>query len=347
MKKVLIQDIAREMGLSRNTIAKALKDDESVLEATRRKIVGKAFEMGYGKLTKEAIENLEREKREAAPAIKKYVIVMGDYSADDFWNGIVVGISERISKSNGSCLINFVSPEDEENLALPTSMLNDDIEGVICLTVFSRKYAAKIVDLGIPVVFLDSPVRKLPYKQTSDIIMIEGMQSIYEITVDLIGRGCEKLGFIGDITYCQSIYDRWLGFERAVLDKGLELYPDFCLLKSKGSRYFPKDVIERELDAMQRLPDAFVCANDSIAIEVMQYCRKRGVAVPKELAITGFDNKKEGMIMEPHITTVNTTNRRIGIRVAEQLLWRIRNPQMHKEVVTVSTEPYIRESSER
>ena len=50
MKKVLIQDIASELGLSRNTVSKALKNDEIVLEETRKKVIKKAKEMGYQKL---------------------------------------------------------------------------------------------------------------------------------------------------------------------------------------------------------------------------------------------------------------------------------------------------------
>ena len=144
-----------------------------------------------------------------------------------------------------------------------------------------------------------------------------------------------------------QIFDRFRGYRLALEDAGKEVDEHFTLTEANKAHYYSDEMIEKKLDEMDTLPDAFVCANDYIAIIVMQYCKKRGIPVPSRLAVTGFDNKKECMIMEPHITTVNTSNRRIGMRIADQLLWRIKNPTMHKEIIIIATEPYFRESSAR
>lgn len=346
MKKVLIQDIAREMGLSRNTVAKALKNDKIVLEATRKKIILKAYEMGYQKLNPELLEEMEAGEGEAVPdSSKKYAILMNNYSGDDFWNGIVWGITERIKEQNGNCLLVFVSKEEEEKEIIPGALLSEKIEGIMCLTIFQREYERKVCGLGIPVVFMDAPVLKIPYSHEHDLIILEGAQSVYALTADLIQRGCERLGFIGDITYSESIFDRWRGFKQALEDAGRDVDIQYCIIEGNQAHYYSETVIREKLDALPILPDAMVCANDYIAIIVMQYCKRNGIAVPAQMAVTGFDNKKECMIMDPHITTVNTSNRRIGMRIADQLLWRIQNPTMHKEIITIATEPYFRESS--
>lgn len=352
MKKVLIQDIAREMGLSRNTVAKALKNDEIVLEATRKKIIYKAYEMGYQKLDQALLQEYFEEEREEKPAVagnrnKKYAILMNSYSEDDFWNSVVRGITERIKQANGTCLLVFTDGEEPADMEIPVELLTEKIEGIMCLTIFSRVFEEKICSLGIPIVFMDAPVMRIPYRHEHDIVILEGAQSIYMITKDLLARGCEKIGFIGDITYSESIYDRWRGFCLAMEDGGRKTEEKYCITEENKAHYYDREVIETRLDGMQPLPDAIVCANDYIAIVVMQYCKKKGIAVPSRVAVTGFDNKKECMIMEPHITTVNTTNRRIGMRIADQLLWRIANPSMHKEIITIATEPYFRESSAR
>jgi len=241
----------------------------------------------------------------------------------------------------------IASYEDDDNMIIPSALLTEKIEGIVCLTLFSREYEKKICELGIPVVFMDSPVLRIPYRHEHDRIILEGAQSVYALTMDLIKRGCEKVGFIGDITYCESIFDRFRGYRLALEDAGKEVDEHFTLTEANKAHYYSDEMIEKKLDEMDTLPDAFVCANDYIAIIVMQYCKKRGIPVPSRLAVTGFDNKKECMIMEPHITTVNTSNRRIGMRIADQLLWRIKNPTMHKEIIIIATEPYFRESSAR
>lgn len=363
LSKVLIQDIAKEMGLSRNTVAKALKNDDIVTEATRKKIIRKAYEMGYQKLAPEVLEELrgelpgevlekfpgepQEEMVKPVKETKKYAILMSPFESDDFWSGVVLGITERIKKENGSCMLLIVTLGDEKNGILPSALQNDEIEGIMCLKVFPQSYTDKIIALGIPSVFMDSPVLRLPYRFSHDVILLEGAQSVYEITMDLVRRGCRSIGFIGDISYCQSIHDRWRGYCTALQDAGLQTDQANCMIECREDHYYSREAIEEGLNAMEELPDAIVCANDYIALVVIQYFKIHQILVPQRVAVTGFDNKKECMIIEPHITSVNTTNRRIGYRVAEQLLWRIANPIMHTEIITIATEPYFRESSAR
>ena len=347
MKKVLIKDIAKEMGLSRNTVAKALKNDSSVLEETRKRVVNTAYKMGYSKLSEDVMKYIEKEKESlGSKKSKSYAVVMGEASSD-FWEGIIVGIQDEINRNHGSCVAYFIKEEDERNLMLPSNLTPAETEGIICLTVFSEAYTKKIMDLGIPMVFLDSPIRKLPYNYTHDIVMIEGKQSIYEITTDLINQGCKSLGFIGDITYCQSIYDRWLGFKEAMEGRNIKIDSKFCLTGYTKYHYYVRDELESKLDELDKVPDAFVCANDDIAIVVIQYYKKKGYRIPEDLAVTGFDNRKTGLIIEPHLTTVDPTKRRLGRRLVTQLLWRIQNPTMRNEIITVTTKVYYRESSRK
>ena len=87
MKKVLIQDIASELGLSRNTVSKALKNDEIVLEETRKRVIRKAREMGYQKLDPIFRQDIQEERPQSVAANKKYAILMSSFAEDDFWNG--------------------------------------------------------------------------------------------------------------------------------------------------------------------------------------------------------------------------------------------------------------------
>ena len=76
MAKVMIQDIARELNMSRNTISKALKNDESVAESTRARIIQVACAMGYDKLDPEVVEFARSQKRETSSG--RYAILMTD-----------------------------------------------------------------------------------------------------------------------------------------------------------------------------------------------------------------------------------------------------------------------------
>lgn len=344
MKKVLIQDIAQEVGLSRNTVAKALKNDDGVLSETRKKIINTAYNMGYSKLSETALKEVDiKEQSEVA---RKIAVMIRLHSGDDFWNDIMVGIVNEMNRYNGNCIINFINKEDESSLTIPMSLTQNEFDGIIFIDVFSLEYTNKIIEIGIPIIFLDSPVRKLPYHYTHDILMIEGKQSVYEITVDLIQKGCKRLGFIGEINFCQSIRDRWEGFTSAIESAGLTLNDRLCFTQPKydGAYYDPK-TLESIFDELKEIPDAFVCANDTIAILVIQYYKRKGYNLPKELAVTGFDNRKESTIIEPHITSVDIRNEEIGRKLVNQLFFKIEHPNMYPGIITATTKVCFRESS--
>lgn len=164
------------------------------MEETRKRVIRKAREMGYQKLDPIFRQDIQEERPQSVAANKKYAILMSSFAEDDFWNGVVLGITERIKQENGSCLLVIASYEDDDNMIIPSALLTEKIEGIVCLTLFSREYEKKICELGIPVVFMDSPVLRIPYRHEHDRIILEGAQSVYALTMDLIKRGCEKVG---------------------------------------------------------------------------------------------------------------------------------------------------------
>ena len=72
-------------------------------------------------------------------------------------------------------------------------------------------------------VFFDYSIELLKEEMYGDIVLVEGESSVYTITKDLIEKGNKKIGFIGDITYCKTIYDRWVGYKRALFDFDIEV----------------------------------------------------------------------------------------------------------------------------
>ncbi|NLG26078.1 MAG: LacI family transcriptional regulator [Clostridiales bacterium] len=341
-KKPSIQDIAREVGLSRNTVAKAIKGDPGVSAETRGRVLRAALAANYPKLRPEAVRAL----RAAAPAEGHFAVLIEKHETASFWNRIIVGISDELDRNGASCAVHFISAEDKRDLRLPSSMRREDLRGIACLSVLSEGYVKKLLELDVPVIFYDAPVcRHSSPAQGGDVILAEGRRSVNIVASDLIARGYRQLGFIGDITYCQTIFDRWQGFCDALAEHGLPINERFCHTRHVASRYYGYDELSGVLSAMPELPEAIVCANDAIAFNLFRYCKQRGIRIPDDLAVTGFDNTPELIQTSPPLTTVNITNYWIGCRLVQQLLLRIRHPEMPREFIYLLTEPTIRESS--
>ena len=108
VKKVTIQDIAQQMNLSRNTVAKALNDG-AVSYETKISVLQTAYEMGYAKLTEEHLSQLKSVQGERNGLVNnRAVLVLSGRSQEVFWNRILAGISAELNCSGYRMLLQFV-----------------------------------------------------------------------------------------------------------------------------------------------------------------------------------------------------------------------------------------------
>lgn len=340
MRKVTIQDIAKELNLSRNTVARALNNSETVAQETRYMVVEKACEMGYPKISPVMLNSFRQHSSYAAA---KTIIVLAKQEVSVFWNSIIMGIADTLNQSSCRMRLNFVSEEEERKNILPSDF-SDMVGGVICLSVFTKTYLETVLEKKIPTVCLDFAQNLLKTDYPVDVLVSEGVQSVRAITRHLVGQGMRKIAFIGDIS-CRTIADRYSGYMAGM---GLsELIPDqdMIAIRSVPGRYYQMEEIEEYLDGLKQVPEAIVCANDAIAFLVVRALRNRGLTVPQDVAVTGFDNQEELSGLDAFLTTVKVGNAELGKRLAWQLLFRMEHPELPWETVMIDTEVIYRESS--
>ncbi len=342
MKKVSIQDIAKDLGLSRNTVSKALNNDECVSYDTRQRIIKRAVEMGYKKLNPELVF----EKIDASNERHGNIVVLARRDIADFWNRIILGISSELKKCNHNLLVNFIDIEDEQAGVLPANILNQEIDGVITLSVFNKDFMNKLLESKRPIVLLDAPVDIYENDLPADVILVEGECSTYKITKDLLQKGLKRIGFIGDVTYCRTIFDRWKGYSKAHKDFNLAVDEGISTTKPFQKHLYDYEEVSGYLSNIKNMPEAFVCANDDVAMHVIRYLKEKAVRVPEDVKVTGFDDRMDSILIEPALTTVHVFNEEIGIRLVQELMWHINNPEMPYELVVINTKVIFRKSSE-
>jgi LacI family transcriptional regulator len=93
-----------------------------------------------------------------------------------------------------------------------------------------------------------------------------------------------------------------------------------------------------------QLPDAVVCANDQMAIGVLQALSGAGIGVPDDVAVVGFDDIFPGSLCDPPLTTVHQPMRLLGARACTRLLDRIARPSLRPKVEMLPTELVLRSS---
>lgn len=344
MKKVTIQEIAKELGMSRNTVSKALANSTTVAEDTRYIVMKKAYEMGYAKFRVAVPKEIHEACQRSA---SRTIMVLGRREVSPFWNNIIMGISEEFNRNNCRLQLNFVEPSDEKNCVIPSELSSSGIHGIIMLSVMNPAYVRKIAACRIPMVFLDAPPHTDEFSQYGDVVMVEGANSVRKLMEHLIAQGMRRMAFIGDITYCRTILDRFRGYVTALQEAGLEMDRSIVFTEHVPERYYAREEVEDAINRMPFIPDAIVCANDDIAKDVYFVLKEKNIIIPRDVAVIGFDDKEEAEIMSPSLTTVHTPNTNIGVRLVQQLLWRMDNPERPMETIYVNTRLVLRESSVR
>ena len=344
MKSVGINEIAQKLNISRNTVSKVMNNRGSVSDKTKNKIIETAIEMGYSKLPEELIY-----RRSKQSTFKNILVIATSPDFSAFWGKIINGITEELARKEYQCFYHFLTFEQEQNFTLPELIETGNIAGIIVMNVYNVDAIKSIRSLGIPTVYYDLPLSIDAREAKADVVVVEGKKSVYDMTVQLLRQGDTKLGFIGDASYCQSIEERWRGFIEAHKALELDMYKEYCFTNEEnGHFYFGKEVEEPLKSLMRKkleLPHAFVCANDDIAYKIMSQLKSYGYRIPEDIRITGFDDIE--VLGEKELTSVGVCISDIGVRLAEQLVWRIQYPKRSYEIIKIYGQTHYRKSSKK
>ncbi|MBQ8111213.1 MAG: LacI family DNA-binding transcriptional regulator [Clostridia bacterium] len=339
MKRVTIQDIADELGISRNTVSKAINNADGLADATRERILEKAVEMGYKQFSyikahTGAIGAQEQQSKGEIALLCGCVISPAHFAT------LMLDKLKRDLERLGYALNSH--RVDRDNLLCRTLPLTFDpgrVSAIICVEMFDRAYDEMICDLGLPVLFVDGPNKRDGIDLPADQLYMENTTAITRFVNDMLLRGRRKIGFIGDYEHCQSFYERYTAFRYAMLMADVPVNERFCIKTSERER------LEEALAELSELPEVFICANDFAAEDAIYALRKLGKSVPEEVLFCGFDDSPNSRIMTPALTTVHIHTQIMAVAAMHLLLSRIKEPNLDFRTVHTETELIYRDST--
>lgn len=332
VKRVTMQDIADACGLSRNTVSKVFNGRGSVPEATKRLIFAKAQELRYNQFPSEAGKKTDDTRHIALLTQHKLL-------SHNFGAFFITSFTDQISRAGYTMKILEVSPQEIAAKELPPQMDLESTAGILCIELFDRAYLDMVCSLKKPTVFVDGYARADRAPIGCDFVSMENMASETALVRRMIAGGARRLGFVGDIEHCNSFYERWLGFCTALSEAGLPLQRELCILREDSELYGDPDWILGQLDALPFMPDGFACANDYLAIHLMTALKRKGLSIPKDVMVVGFDGSPESSVVEPSLATARIPSSDIGRLAAFLLEERIRLPDFPFHWTYVKTTP--------
>jgi len=328
-KKVTMDDIARKLGISKNTVSLSLRDMPLISDKTKELVYRTAEEMGYEYKRRSAVRE---ENRTSSGNI--CLLVPRNIRNIEFFSLLQFGIEKEAKKHNLNILLNYV---DENGFEVPSCITENAVDGIIMLGCLPKESVESVKSYGRPIVSVDNYYDNI----LLNYILTDNISSSFNMTEYLIKRGHEKIGFFGNINLSSSFYDRYLGYYKALQVYGLKI-PEEWVIKNNVSDY--SALLEHLKAGKADLPTAFVCVNDVHALRLINTLGDISVHVPQEISVAGFDNIPQSEEGKPKLTTMHVYKEAMGEAAVLRLIDVIENNLELPEKILISTELIERES---
>jgi len=274
----------------------------------------------------------------STPTDTKLIGVITTHIADYIFPNIISGIDQVLSKAGYSILIsNTHNMHDKERKSL-INMLDSKVAGLIieptqsALPNPNEDLYQEIKDDELPTLFINAhyPQLAFPYVDTDDLTAEQNMMRY------LFDLGHKSILGIFQVDDIQGVY-RMNGFVRAYQEHPEYSYLSNIIMYQSGET--SDKIYERINGYLQQTeaPTAIVCYNDQLAIHVIDYLKSKGVRVPEDISVTGFDNYQIGEYFTPSLTTMNHEKERMGADAAETII-KLLN---HDKVDNITYQPEI------
>ena len=340
MKKVTIQDIADELGISRNTVSKAINNADGLAEATREKILQKATEMGYKQFSYIKAQTVFYAPEQETRRKGEIALLCGNVIAPAHFASLMLDkLKMELSQLGYTLNTHRVERDDFLNRTLPVTLVPEQTLAIICIEMFDRDYDEMLCSLGLPMLFVDGPSKRNGFDLPADQLYMDNSTAITRFVNDMLAQGKRRIGFIGDYEHCQSFYERYTAFRCAMLMANAPVDERFCI------KALMQEQIDDALNALTDTPDVFICANDFIAVDAIFTLRKLGKSVPGDILFCGFDDSPNSRIITPTLTTVHTHTQIMAVAAMQLLISRIEDPSLNYRIVHTETELIYRDST--
>lgn len=337
MKKsqTTLKDIAEELNVSISTVSRALQGNPRISEKMRERVLDLAREYNY--FQTKHINPFSKKKINAigviVPSIKYHLYAMA-----------ITGIESVLQQHDMQIVICQSNESYEREKILVKELMDMGVAGLIVSLAGETKRFDHFLDLDkakIPLVFFNRQCDEVE----SDKVVIDNFKAAYDATRHLIEVGCREIAYIGGPSILQISNTRLLGYKKALVDAKIPI-------KEKLIEYsdFTR---EGNLNAARKLlyspqhPDGVLAFSDQVAIGVMLAAKERGLKLPEEIAIIGFNNEPIDELLEPSMTSIDQPSYEMGVESAQLIMDRIESFDKRVSRKVLESHLIIRNSTNR
>lgn len=308
IQQITIYDLAKQLELSAATISRALNNHPAISASTKKKVFELAEKLGYR--TNTLASNLRKQRTNTIGVI---VQRLNSY----FLASALAGI-EKVANEAGYNVIISQSLENVHNeIKNAETMLRNRVDGLIVSLAGDTEtlnHFQVFLEKEIPVAFFDRGFEDSRFIN----VVINNFKYSYQITKHLIDQGCKRIFHVGG-NQTRNIYqERLQGYRQAITDASLTAGDDMIIindLTEEAGVATGNKILEMEIK-----PDGIFFAADICAASCMSVLKQKGIRIPEDIAIAGFNNDPFSRMTDPQLTTVYNPGYQLGETVAINLI---------------------------
>lgn len=338
MKKgqATLRDIARSLNISVSTVSRALSGSPAINRETRKAVQQVAKNMSYE--PNQVAQNLRKNKTNTLG------IVIPDLSTH-FFSANISGIQEVAAEKGFNVMVCQSNESYEKEVKNIQTLVASRVDGLlisISRETVDYEHLKALKLRNIPLVFFDRVCEEIEASK----ITVDDHDGAFKATEHLLKVGCRRIAHLSGPETLSISKSRRQGYLDAL--KQYSIQPEQELIRHSS---LSKQNIIEQVQALLSLPtppDAIFAINDSVAIQAMLLIKEKGLKIPEDIALVGFNNEPETPLIEPSLSSVAQPAYEIGQIAARHLLEQISTPEdFLPQRIVLKTELIRRDSSRK
>jgi len=322
-KDLTIRDLAVMLGLSSATISRALNSDPQVNKKTRKRVFDLAEKLGYqaNAYAKQLRNGRSNTLGCIVPSLDNYI-----------YSTIVSGIERTARREDYSIVVMQSDNSHDQEADCAAWLFNRRIDGLLVVPAkgaYDLHHLQPFVRKNIPVVLLDRYANEPGFIN----LCVDNRAAGYEMTRHLLAQGAKRIVHLTSDTALPAYTQRYEGYKMALGEAHLQLKEPYIIRCGLS----PEDGIAaaETIYRWKQKPDAIFAAGDHCAVACLTRLQKKGLRVPMDIAIAGFDNDPVGLATDPPLTSMHYPGRQTGETAVRQLINHLHGGAAAKRIDTI------------
>lgn len=331
--KATIEAVAKLAGVSIATVSRVINAKDKVKDSTKQKVMDAIHEIGFEIKRNDLLSDQD----------SKTILVCVTELKNPFNIPVIDGIQNAAQNHSYDILLLqtkhlYTTFEDYESV-----LKSQRFAGVVFLSSITSAQLQAIgakLNYRCPMVFCSEYVAEanIPY------VCINDEEAMYKATSYILAGGRKKIALINSGFKYNYAKHREIGFRKAMEDNDVPINENAIVHLSSVTYNLAYSNALLLLE-QEETPDAILCVSDVFAMGALKACKKKGIRVPEDCAVIGFDNIDLAAMMDPPLTTIDQPSYQLGYQSCELLVEKIKYPETPNKRIVLDTELIVREST--